>query len=85
MSAVIRSGLFKHVGTSRCLQLVADTANTKCILLLDSGASNNFISLSTCVKLNLPLHNRSTVLDIRLANGKVLKSQHYIEQLVDFN
>ena len=54
-------------------------------MLLDSGASNNFIGLSTCVKFKLQLHQRKSALDVRLANGKILKSQHFVEQLVDFN
>ena len=85
MNTTIRSGQLKHVGTSRSLQLVALINNFKCMLLLDSGASNNFIGLSTCVKFKLQLHKRKSALDVRLANRKILKSQHFVEQLVDFN
>ena len=84
LCATIRSGQLKHIGTSRSLQLVALLNNSKCVLLLDSGASNNFIGLSTCVKFKLQLHKRKTALEVRLANGKILKSEHFVEQLVDF-
>ena len=47
-------------------------ADHKCLMLLDSGASNNFVGLPTCLKLGLKLHARKSSMEVKLANGKIL-------------
>ncbi len=68
---------------SQMLTVLAEIKNTTLTLLLDSGASNNFLSKNDAVKLGLTLHN-NTPSSVKLADGKKLTTKQYVEEMVSF-
>ena len=46
--------------------------NHAIVLLLDSGASHNFLSRTFARKLRLPILNTTTALSVKLADGSTM-------------
>lgn len=53
--------------------------------MIDSGATNNFLSLSDCNYLGLNVDRCSNCQNVRLADGKVLKVVGSVRAIVDFS
>ncbi len=54
------------------LSVLGEVSNDTMVFLVDSGASNNFLSKNDAKKLNLTLHTGPASV-VRLADGKQLK------------
>ena len=52
--------------------------------MLDSGATNNFISATTCRDLGLKILKGGIQQNVKLADGKVLKVLGQVNTVVDF-
>lgn len=52
--------------------------------MIDSGATNNFLSQEYCNYLNLNVQNTNSCQNVRLADGKVLKVIGSVQTIVDF-
>lgn len=53
---------------------VSAVINERSILyMIDSGATNNFMSVSTCNDLGLKYNTNNEFYNVRLADGKTLK------------
>ena len=60
------------VAATRLLRVHATANSHAIVLLLDSGASHNFLSRTLARKLRLKIRNTATALTVKLADGSTL-------------
>jgi predicted aspartyl protease len=58
---------------------MAEVSGRMVSILVDSGASTQFMSESLARELALPLTEKKVGNDVRLANGDKIQSNHYIK------
>ena len=55
------------------MEVICVISDNKVITLVDSGATNNFISMQTAQKYNLEIKNDKAI-SVKLADGNIVKT-----------